>query len=501
MPEVSEIEEEEIPIEATFSYFASAVLRLPLYGWQEDVVGWYDTASVELVQGSIATPNGSGKSSRIIPTLALGWLAFYPKGRVVCTSADGKQIDSQVMPAIEEHRNKFPDWKFIEREIHTPTGGWFLAYSTDDEGRSEGYHKFNDDDGPLLIIIDEGKSVPDKIYRALDRCTYNAILITSSPGKMNGHFYETQFRPELGFNATSVGLKDCPHITSDKIKRIVDKYGANSPFTRSSLYGEFIEIYDGSPVYYAYNMAAHEQEELPWLYGATIVIGLDAGTRNASVIAGVIKDKNGHTFIYVYREIFLTGSDTDRQAVELLRVLAEEFPFWNSQSPACPNFLFFCDPAFKSSSFTKRGSGSSPMAVLHSHKIYPGYKHGLHLQPSIAVINRVLQQHHMVEVVDFKTQERSWNPVWHFQINKNACPMLADGFRGRLRYPAEGEAGYSKDNDAPLKGDMVQSVDHPHDALRYLVNGVMAIAEENHRESETAKYPAPSIDVEPKRMI
>jgi hypothetical protein len=36
-------------------------------------------------------------------------------------------------------------------------------------------------------------------------------------------------------------LKDCPHISPDKVKRIIDKYGENHPFTRSCVFGEFME--------------------------------------------------------------------------------------------------------------------------------------------------------------------------------------------------------------------------------------------------------------------
>lgn len=225
----------------SFIEFSEETLGLKLYDWQEDAVTAFDEANVQLVQVSLATPNGSGKSAVVIPTLALGWLALYPRGRVVLTTADGKQLDGQVMPALESHRAKFPHWKFIEREITTPTGGRFVAFTTDDAGRAEGWHKLNDDDGPLLIIADEAKTIPDAIFSAIDRCTYNAILLTSSPGHMVGRFYESQFKPDLGYIVIRIGLKDCPHITQDKIDRIVAAHGRNSAFARSTLDGEFME--------------------------------------------------------------------------------------------------------------------------------------------------------------------------------------------------------------------------------------------------------------------
>lgn len=227
--------------EPSFIEFAEETLGLHLYDWQDEAVTPFDNLNTRLVQVTLATPNGSGKSAVVIPTLVLGTLAMYPKARVVLTTADGKQLDGQVMPAIEAHRAKFPHWKFIEREITTPTGGRFVAFTTDDAGRAEGWHKLNDDDGPLLIIADEAKTIPDAIFSAIDRCTYNALLFTSSPGYMVGRFYESQFKPELGFSVIRVGLKDCPHISQDKIDRIVAAHGRDSAFARSTLDGEFME--------------------------------------------------------------------------------------------------------------------------------------------------------------------------------------------------------------------------------------------------------------------
>ncbi len=295
---------------------------------------------------------------------------------------------------------------------------------------------------------------------------------------MFGRFYDSQAKPELGFHRIKVGLLDCPHITQDKIDRILAKYGPNSPYTRSTLHGEFIETYAGAPVYYAYNQQYHEWEDLAWPKGAICAVGMDVGTRNTSVIAAIKEDRQKNLHVWVMREIILIDSDTDRQAVELLKVLANEFPFWNSLSEICPQTIFFCDPAARNSAYTSRGANSSALSVLNSHGIFPAFKIGLGLQPSIAVVNRVLQQHHMVDVVDFTTGDKKRSAVWHFRIDKDRCPDVCDGMRGRYRYPAKGEPGYGKDE--PLKGLACEHADHSQDGLRYMMNGIIALAEENH---------------------
>jgi len=228
-------------LETSLLTFAEEELGISLYVWQGAAIEAFDRASEQLVQVSLATPNGSGKSAVVIPALVLGWLAVHQHGKVVLTTADGKQLDGQVMPALESFRSKFPRWKFQERAVYTPTGGQFIAFTTDQAGRAEGWHKIDNIEGPLLIIVDEAKTVRDDIFAAIDRCTYNGILLTSSPGRMAGRFYESQVNPALGFARVRVGLKECPHITQDKIDRIVAQHGAESPFTRSTLHGEFME--------------------------------------------------------------------------------------------------------------------------------------------------------------------------------------------------------------------------------------------------------------------
>lgn len=389
-------------------------------------------------------------SALCIPVLILGWLAMYPKGRVCLTSADGKQLDGQLMPALESHRSKFPEWKFIEREIVTPTGGRFVAFSTSEPGRAEGWHKLNDEEGPLLFIVDEAKSVGEDIFTAIDRCTYNAILLASSPGKMSGRFYNTQFKPELNYNRIAIGLKDCPHIGQDKIDRIIQMHGPNSPFTRSALHGEFIELFDGDPVYYAYSQQVHEFDTLGWPHGALLIVGMDVGTHNASVIAAFKTDSAGRPHLWVMREIILTGSDTDRQCVELLKVLATEFPFWNTGTQVCPQTLFYCDPAARNSAFTSRGPNASALKVIQSHGIFPGMKTAVHLQPSIAVVNRLLQQ-------NFTTA--NGGVVWQFRIDKGKCPQLVRGMAGGYRYASVGQPTYG--SDLPLKGALCDNLDHP----------------------------------------
>jgi hypothetical protein len=220
--------------------FAEYGLELPLYDWQLQANLAIDKGStLERIKVAVVAPNGSGKTERVVAVSALRWLNRHPRGRVVVTSADSKQLDSQLIPALHRHRHRFPKWEFLLRGIRTPQGGFLLAFSTDDAARAEGHHAAKD--SPLLVICDEAKSIQEEIFTAFDRCSYNTLLYISSPGLMQGRFYDAFSANREQFLCLQAGLTDCPHISKERIDDTVATYGEDKPFTRSTLYGEFME--------------------------------------------------------------------------------------------------------------------------------------------------------------------------------------------------------------------------------------------------------------------
>lgn len=484
-------------LETSFITFGEKTLGYNLYDWQCEVLAPFNNAFREMVHVSLMTPNGSGKSAVCIPTLVLGWLALYPQGRVVLTTADGKQLDGQIMPAINSHRAKFPYWTFIEREVRTPTGARFVAFTTDQAGRAEGWHKLDDRNGPLLMIVDEAKTVPDDIFTSVDRCTYNALLLTSSPGRMSGRFFETQNNEALGYRRIRVGLKDCPHIGQDRIDRTIAQHGANSPFTRSTLHGEFLEAFDGRPVYYNYNQDIHEGEDLPWVTGSYLVRGWDFGTCNA-VSWQMYWQHGGVEYLHMLHEQYLEGSDTDQQAEMALKATEEEFPFWNDRH-VCAGVLDFVDPAgananfgatFRRNAEGKNERIGSCVQVLNTHGIRPGsllWQRGI--IAGITLINRFLAK-----------RDRKGNPC--FRIDKKHCPLTAKGFRGGYAYGEPGEVGYDPDSPMPRKGLTNQDFDFSHvmDGFRYpALNTLRLLKLEYQQTKEPAFRARRTVNLNPSR--
>src|ERR1700732_203562 len=168
----------------------AAALGINLYSWQAEVCLTIDRAAVKKrVKIALKAPNESGKSSRVIALSGLWWLVRNPKGRVVIIGYDYRQVADQIWPAIQAQLGKFPGWhvRQAERTIETPTGGRLRVFVVDDPRRAEGFH--SDVDCPLLVMVDECKSIPPDILQAIDRCSYNVLVYVSSPDKMEGTFY------------------------------------------------------------------------------------------------------------------------------------------------------------------------------------------------------------------------------------------------------------------------------------------------------------------------
>lgn len=217
--------------------FAQQILKVELYSWQKEILLWFADVYARN-KASVAAPNGSGKSERVVACLALWWMCIQPKATVVITSKDARQLDEQIWPAIEKHKPKFQGFTWNNRYIESPSGGRIIGFTTNEPGRAEGWHK--QPEGPLLIIVDEAKSVPENVFEAFDRCTFNGLLYISSTGLMQGRFFDSQTKNADQYRTARIGLGDCPHIPQERIADILGQYGEEHPFTRSTLYSEFM---------------------------------------------------------------------------------------------------------------------------------------------------------------------------------------------------------------------------------------------------------------------
>ena len=236
-----EIEE----IASTPAGFGRAVLGLDMYPKQEDIVNEFNDLHSR-VKVSVAAPNGSGKSSVIIPTLALRNLATKPQGRVIITSKDSRQLDEQVWPALESHRGKFGNLEWYQRYVLSKEGGCIIGFTTDDPARAEGWHakieppsaRQSGDDHLRRGQVDSGSDLRG-ILRAVH--VQRSPLHPSSTGEMSGAFYRSQMAGS-DFSRYQITYEDCKHVLDEKrVESLRSFYPPDDPFLRSTLYAEFMD--------------------------------------------------------------------------------------------------------------------------------------------------------------------------------------------------------------------------------------------------------------------
>lgn len=218
------------------AFFARFVLGLNPYPWQDEAI---EAAALQHSRVAVVAANGSGKTACVNVALLLWFLWKYPKGIAMVTSGSWNQLKTQLWPNLEMFRQRFPRWKWQADKIRTPEGGFIAAYSTIHPGRAEGHHEHPE--RPVMLMVDEAKSVPEVIFEALSRCTPTFFVLTSSPGRPSGTFYNAFRRNRRLWHTVQVSAFDCPHIKPEKIELARQLYGEEHPVFRSMIMGEFTE--------------------------------------------------------------------------------------------------------------------------------------------------------------------------------------------------------------------------------------------------------------------
>lgn len=204
------------------------------------------------VMAMLLAANGSGKSQYIIAPFAI-WMAIrHPESLTVITTSSGNQLDSQDLrycTRLAKKINNFYKEQLGEdlidckyRKFECPVMGSFInLFATDETGKAEGWHPISPT-GKFAIIIDEGKTVSDEIYYAIENCTgFSHRLDVSSAGQSSGQFYVNWHNAELDglMFKKRVTAFDCGHLKLQDIETRIKKYGKYHPRIRNSVFSEF----------------------------------------------------------------------------------------------------------------------------------------------------------------------------------------------------------------------------------------------------------------------
>lgn len=219
--------------------FTELLLKKPLYDWQREILMKFTKPRADV---ALAASNNAGKTAYVVCPLAIWFAAMHPNSLVIITASVDRQIREVVFHELNKYASLFPSSNPNAAEWTLPNGSRIIGFCTNHPGKFESWHNEN-----FLLIADEAKSIPDPIFQAFDRCRPTHRLYASSPGIKGGEFYKSFTNPAYGFSIHKASAYDCPHVTEEEITKIITKYGIDHPFTRSTIFAEFMG--DESDVY------------------------------------------------------------------------------------------------------------------------------------------------------------------------------------------------------------------------------------------------------------
>lgn len=233
----------------SYAGFGEAVLGHRLYPQQRAILEALQPNG-SFVSGRLC--NGAGKTKVVILTAILAHLVLA-RGKVISTSGSFRQIKDQLDPALKAYQSRLPSLRMMDCRIatHDPNVFWD-GFSTNDAGKFEGHH--GSESCPLLLIVDEAKTVRDPIFEAIERCRpprqWCRVLVLSSPGYAQGEFYRLHTTRITALTAPpfKVTASECPHIDPSEIAAIRAKWGPEHPLVRSMLDAEFMPFVEGAIV-------------------------------------------------------------------------------------------------------------------------------------------------------------------------------------------------------------------------------------------------------------
>jgi len=265
-----------------------------LHPWQEEILEFLSKPHgtftfQQALRFVLVAANGSGKDVYVISKWSLFFILCKVRSRIIITSSSYNQLHTQTESYIRAWAQKINielakegvcEKALIIKKQHivcTLTGSEIIMFVTDEPGKAEGYHPFDDYPAPftiqgsemvdnaaaieaaqrkhpggeLAIILNEAKSISKDIYDSLSRCTYNYWLEVSTPSGMSGEFFkhfvsakkweDGPYEPEYRYSRT-VTSYDCPHISRQKIEQDKKDYGENSAVFRSKHLALFTSV-------------------------------------------------------------------------------------------------------------------------------------------------------------------------------------------------------------------------------------------------------------------
>jgi hypothetical protein len=200
---------------------------------------------------AIAACRNAGKTTAA-GMAALHFLTCEPGSAVLVITPVARQTEffMQTLARIWQGaplRQLVPGWQLLNDELRTTVKQWRLLATSAESGADwlEGFQAARN----VLLILDECKAIPDAIidscFQILGGHDVAKVIAISTPSRPTGKFFS--FFTDPRWKTLAISAEQIPRLRShfEEMRR---EHGADDPFFRAQLCGEFADAQEGDSV-------------------------------------------------------------------------------------------------------------------------------------------------------------------------------------------------------------------------------------------------------------
>jgi hypothetical protein len=168
--------------------------------------------------------------------LILHFLFVYAMCKVPCTAPTADQMYDVLWAEIALWLGKMPkfisnmyEWSKDHIRMKESSDNWFARAKTATKENPEALSGIHAD--YIMQVIDEASAVPDPIFDNAEATLTNPDYVTimiSNPTRMIGRFYDSHKKLKSHYQTMQFSSEESPVVDSQKIIRIIEKYGMDS---------------------------------------------------------------------------------------------------------------------------------------------------------------------------------------------------------------------------------------------------------------------------------
>lgn len=199
---------------------------------------------------AVASGHGVGKSAHIAMLIKWG-MDTCEDCRIVCTANTENQLRTKTVPEITKWSNLSitKDWFTLTATSmysnvldHDKT--WRADFVPWSESNTEAFAGLHNMNKRIIILMDEGSSIADKIYEVVegaltDENTEIIWIVYGNPTRNTGRFRECFRKQKHVWHHRRIDSREVEGTNKQQLQALIDLYGEDSDVVRVRVKGEF----------------------------------------------------------------------------------------------------------------------------------------------------------------------------------------------------------------------------------------------------------------------